>query len=142
MSSIVKFFAAANEGAVDALAGGPNSSFRALSFGNFDAEEALLDWEAHLTGVSFESLVDRDFPEIIAEGDEGASVFLLSDALVNSLAVASDSEVRELALWWVGEKSVDGFEIELPVASVILQSLVDLTREELQPGTHVYCWTS
>lgn len=142
MSSIVKFFVAAREGAVDALALGPDSSFRTLSFGNFDAEEALLDWEAHLAGVSFESLVDGDFPEVIAEDDEGASVFLLSDDLMDSLAAASDSEINELALWWVAEKSADGIEIELPVASLILKSLVDLIREEREPGQHVYCWAS
>jgi hypothetical protein len=142
VSSIVKFFVASEKGAVDALALGPDSSFRTLPFGNFDAEEALLDWEAHLAGVSFESLVDGDFPQVIAEDDGGASVFLLSDGLVDSLTAASDSEVNELALWWVAEKSADGIEIELPVASLILKSLVDFIREEREPGQRVYCWAS
>ncbi|WP_157606488.1 hypothetical protein [Saccharomonospora cyanea] len=140
MSTVVKFFVATNESAVDALAFGPDSSSRGLFFGNFDAEEALLDWESHLTGVSFGSLLAAGFPEVVAEDGEGASVLLLSERLVDSLAAASDSEVSELARWWVGEKAVDGTKVELPVASVILRSLVDLTREEREPRTRVYCW--
>ncbi|MFF7881750.1 hypothetical protein ACH40F_16550 [Streptomyces sp. NPDC020794] len=142
MSSIVKFFVASREGATDALSSGPDSSLRAAVFGNFDAEEALLDWESSLTGIPFESLVESDLPEVVAEVDDGPMVFRLSDELVSSLTSASSSGIHELALWWVGEKSANGIEIELPIALGILQSLVDLTRSADESGMGVYCWTS
>ncbi|NRQ30854.1 hypothetical protein HII36_03240 [Nonomuraea sp. NN258] len=142
MSSIVTFFAARDERAADALTHDPDASSRALSFGNFDAEEALLDWQARLTGVSFESLVERDLPEVVAENDAGAAVFLLSDALVEALAAATDPEVRALASWWAEEKSADGIAIEPDAAALILRSLADLARAEREPGTHVYCRAS
>ncbi|MFF0010673.1 hypothetical protein [Streptomyces sp. NPDC005374] len=141
MSSIVKFFVASEEGATGALNYGPGSSLRAAGFGNFDAEEALLDWESSLTGVPFESLVESDLPEVVAEIDDGPMVFRLSDELLSSLISSSSSEIRELALWWVGEKSANGVEIELPAALDILQRLVDLARSVDETGMGVYCWT-
>jgi len=71
MSNIVKFFAATNDGAVDSLRLGPDSSLNTITFGNFDAEEAILDWEARLTGIPFNSLVECDSPEVIAESEGG-----------------------------------------------------------------------
>lgn len=133
---------ATNEEAIDRLSIDLDSPFPTLSFGNFDAEDALLDWEAHLTRVSFESLVDGDFPEVIAEEDAGVSVFLLSDTLIDSHASISDADVRELTPWWAAEKNAAGFAISFSSASAILQSLVDLIRGQRGPGTHVYCWVS
>ncbi|MER6243118.1 hypothetical protein [Streptomyces griseorubiginosus] len=142
MSSIVKFFVASREGATGALSSGPDSSLRSAVFGNFDAEEALLDWESSLTGIPFESLVESDLPEVFAEVDDGPMVFRLSDELLGSLTSASSSEIHELALWWVEEKSANGMEIEFPVALSILQSLVELALSADGPGMGVYCWTS
>ncbi|MGA3563513.1 hypothetical protein [Melissospora conviva] len=135
MSSIVKFFVATKEEALRSLASGPDSS-SALSFGNFDAEEALLDWESRLTGSSFESLVSGDLPEVVAEVEDGATVLLLSGPLVESLAGISDLEVDELVRWWA-ELTVG---IELPAASAILKDLVCMIREARNLGKSVYCW--
>lgn len=71
MSNIVKFFVATNDGAVDSLRIGPDSSLHSITFGNFDAEEAILDWEARLTGIPFDSLVESDLPEVVEESDGG-----------------------------------------------------------------------
>jgi len=70
----------------------------------------------------------------------GASVLMLSEALVDSLDRASVSEILDLASWWVSEKKVG--KIELAAAVAILQSLVELIREERKSGKYVYCWTS
>ncbi|MEV5194775.1 hypothetical protein AB0K86_20015 [Streptomyces clavifer] len=142
MSSIVKFFVAARADAFDALNSGPDASFRVISFGNFDAEEALLDWESHLTGNSFEALVEEDIPEVVAEGDGGPAVFLLSDSLLNAFASSSTSQIDDLAQWWVNEKADSGMEIGLPISLSILHTLVDLTRQEREHQEGIYCWTS
>ncbi|MFE5511134.1 hypothetical protein ACFQ9J_11055 [Streptomyces sp. NPDC056529] len=143
MSTIVKFFVASPSDAADSLNCGPNGSLRTVESGNFDVEEALLDWEAHLTGSALEELVDREVPEVFAESEEeGPIVFLLSDALLESFSSSSSFQVGELAKWWVEKKSQDGFPIDLFIASEILQDLVHLIHEERLPGENVYCWTS
>ncbi|UUU34851.1 hypothetical protein JIX56_36135 [Streptomyces sp. CA-210063] len=141
MSSIVKFFVATREDAIDTLNTGPIASTRIISFGNFDAEEALLDWEAHLTGKTFSELLDNDVPEEVAESDDGPVVLLLSDALLNSLSSASSSQLDELAMWWASKKAVEGIEIDPPLAANILQELVELIHQQREPDESVYCWT-
>ncbi|WP_329362414.1 hypothetical protein [Streptomyces sp. NBC_01483] len=140
MSNIVKFFVATNDGAVDSLRIGPDSSLHSITFGNFDAEEAILDWEARLTGIPFDSLVESDLPEVVEESDGGALVLRLSEALVDSLDRASASQILDLASWWASEEKVG--KIELAAAAGILQGLVELIREERRSGMFVYCWTS
>jgi hypothetical protein len=141
MSSIVKFFVATRADAFDMLQTGPDVSFRVASFGNFDAEEALLDWESRLTGRSFETLVHEDIPEMLVEDESGMAVFAMSDTLVNSFASASGSQIEDLAEWWVNEKSGSGMEIALPVALDILRQLVDLVLVQRKSGERIYCWT-
>ncbi|MFD5116090.1 hypothetical protein ACFWNG_27900 [Streptomyces sp. NPDC058391] len=142
MSSIVKFFVATSEAAVGMLDTGPDASFPLASFGNFDAEEALLEWEARLTGRSFEGIVEEGIPEVVAESEGGPAVILLSDALLNLLVSTSIDLVNELARWWVDEKAHEGMEIDLCVAQSILRELVALIRRERESGEDVYCWTS
>ncbi|MFJ9361507.1 hypothetical protein [Streptomyces mirabilis] len=140
MSNIVKFFVATNDGAIGSLHIGPDSSLRSITFGNFDAEEAILDWEARLTGISFDSLVESDLPEVVEESDGGALVLRLSDSLVDSLDRASASQILDLASWWASEEKAG--KIEPAVAVGILQGLVELIREERHSGMFVFCWTS
>jgi hypothetical protein len=140
MSSIVKFFVATQEDAIDALDTGPIASTHVISFGNFDVEEALLDWESHLTGQTFSELLENDVPEEIGESDGGAVVLLLSEALLNSLTSASSSRIDELAMWWAGKKATDGIEIDPPLAADILQELVELVRRQRERDENVYCW--
>ncbi|WP_395293643.1 hypothetical protein ACF9IK_08540 [Kitasatospora hibisci] len=53
MSIVIKFFAAADAEAAAAVAqGGPDAVFGSLTFGNFDVEEALIEWEGIFTGRS------------------------------------------------------------------------------------------
>ncbi|MFG2969185.1 hypothetical protein ACGFZS_38550 [Streptomyces sp. NPDC048288] len=140
MSSVVKFFVAERVDAVAALSAGPDPSLSSLTYGNFDAEEALLDWESQFTGRRFDELVEEDFPEVVAEEDEGAVVLLLSDALVGALSAESESRVAEVAEWWVQEKDDQGWQIDLAVASEILQRLAGMARQERRAGEDIYCW--
>ncbi|MFC9398663.1 hypothetical protein ACFTWS_36800 [Streptomyces sp. NPDC057027] len=59
MSIVIKFFVAPDAEAAAAVAeGGPDGVFESLTFGNFDAEEALIEWEGIFTGRSFEEALD------------------------------------------------------------------------------------
>ncbi|WP_308375980.1 hypothetical protein [Streptomyces sp. ISL-99] len=59
MSIVVKFFAAPDDtSAALALPTGPVRAFESLSFGNFDPEEAVVEWECLLAGGRFEELVE------------------------------------------------------------------------------------
>ncbi|MFF9337630.1 hypothetical protein [Streptomyces albogriseolus] len=75
MSVIVEFFAASDDvSAALALRAGPRRAFESLSFGNFDPEEAVVEWECLLAGGSFEELVDAGEPRLVAgQDDDGAS---------------------------------------------------------------------
>ncbi|WP_433334977.1 hypothetical protein [Spirillospora sp. CA-294931] len=141
LSSIVKFFVATKLDAMNSMQMGPDVMFPSLSFGNFDVEGALLEWESWLTSQTFAELVDAGVPEVVAESGDGPTVFLLSDAFVDSLVSAPASRIDELALWWVGEKLTEGIEIDSQVALEILHSLVGLVRQKRDPEERVYCWT-
>jgi len=141
VSTIVKFFAATQQEAVDALDSGPDPSLHVAVFGNFDAEGALLEWEEGLTGTAFMSLVEKDLPEVVAEIEGGPLVLRISAELLNALTSASSARINELAAWWVQEKSADGVEIELSVAEEILRILADLVRAAREADLGVYCWT-
>jgi hypothetical protein len=140
MSNIIKFFVTTRTQALAALTAGPDTSIRVATFGNFDAEEALLEWESHLTGRSFDALVAEDLPEVVAEIEDGPVVLALSAELTEALT-SQNRSIDELAHWWVDEKADDGMEIEPLIASEILQELVDLINQEREAGEHVYCWT-
>ncbi|GAA4084880.1 hypothetical protein [Actinomadura miaoliensis] len=140
MSTIVQFFVATRASARAALLGGPSASRTVVECGNFDVEEALLDWEAHCAGRSFEEIAEAGLPEVLAEIEDGPAVFSLSDTLVRSLGTASSSEIDELARWWVERKAEDGAELDPFVALGILRELAELIRGERDSEEHVYCW--
>lgn len=142
MSSIIRFFVASPSDAIGSLNHGPGASLRVVEFGNFDVEEALLDWEAYLTNSTFDDLVDQDLPELVAGDDEGPTVLVVSDPLLTELGSISSFRQSELAKWWVDKKSRDGFVIELLVALQIIEDLIRLIREDRLPGERVYCWTA
>jgi hypothetical protein len=92
VSIIVKFFVAPDDTSASlALQPGPGRAFESLSFGNVDPEEAVLEWECLLAGVSFEELVEAGEPRIVTGQDnDGCVVFALSSRLSAALADARD----------------------------------------------------
>ncbi|MFJ2599053.1 hypothetical protein [Streptomyces erythrochromogenes] len=60
------------------LQAGPGRAFESLSFGNFDPEEAVVEWECLLAGAGYEELVDED--------NGGGVVFAISPRLSTALA--------------------------------------------------------
>ncbi|MEV6193092.1 hypothetical protein AB0M19_11895 [Streptomyces sp. NPDC051920] len=141
MSTIVDFFAAPDDAsAARVLHTGPRHGFEPLSFGNFDPEEAAVEWECLLAGGSFEDLVEAGGPRLVAgHDDDGSVVFALSPRLFAALAEAGRSELEGAAISWVALRAEDGEDIGRDIASVILDELAALVRSARHQGHGVYC---
>ncbi|MCL6731036.1 hypothetical protein [Streptomyces neyagawaensis] len=144
MSIIVEFFAAADDAsAALALQTGPPPAFESLSFGNFDPEEAVVEWECLFTGVSFEQLLEADEPRLVAgQDDDGCVVFAISPRLSAALAEAERSEVKDAAVAWSAQRAEDGEVIDPEIAELILSDLAALVISARRQGQNVYCWVA
>ncbi|MER7106894.1 hypothetical protein [Streptomyces sp. NPDC000229] len=144
MSIIVEFFAALDDAsAALVLENGPRRSFESLSFGNFDPEEAVVEWECLLAGGSFEELVEAGEPRIVADqDDDGCVVFAISPRLSAALAEAERSELKDAAGAWSLQRAEDGEVIGTEVAFVILGDLAALVSSARRQGQGVYCWVA
>ncbi|MEU6708150.1 hypothetical protein [Streptomyces wuyuanensis] len=144
MSIIVKFFVAPdNTSAGLALRAGPGPAFESLSFGNFDAEGAVVEWECLLTGGSFEELVEAGEPGIVAGQDnDGCIVFALSPHLSAALADATHSRLRNVAASWAHLRAEDGESIDTEIAEAILGDLAALVGSARHQNQSVYCWVA
>ncbi|WP_370740882.1 hypothetical protein [Streptomyces sp. Ncost-T10-10d] len=124
MGIIVEFFAAPDDvPAALVLQTGPRRAFESLSFGNFDPEEAVVEWECLLVDGSFEELVEAGEPRVVAgQGDDGCVAFALSSRLAAALA---EKDVAALVvargdgseLFQAVERPLDG--VALPVAVLV-----------------------
>lgn len=145
MSIIVKFFVApSHEAAAAVVDGGPERAFESLEYGNFDAEEALIEWESIFTSRSFEELTAADEPEAVAEPDgwEGPVVFAVSKALQDALAVADQPRLAEVSRLWIQERAADGKAFDKEIATRILSDLARLARGISGREHRLYCWTA
>jgi len=145
VSIIVKFFAApSHEAAAAVVDGGPDGVFQSLSYGTFDAEEALVEWESIFTGRSLDGLVAAGEPEVVADpGDgEGPMLFAASDALQDALAAAGRFRLAEVGQLWVQERAVDGEVFDQEIATRILSDLARLAHGLRGQGHRLYCWTA
>ncbi|WP_406837889.1 hypothetical protein ACICHK_19255 [Streptomyces sp. AHU1] len=144
VSVIVEFFAAPDDtSSALALQAGPGRAFESLSFGNFDPEEAVVEWECLLVGGSFEELVEAGEPRIVADqDDDGCVVFALSPRLSAALAGAERSELADVAASWAAKRAEDGEVIDVEVADVILGELAALVSGARRQGRSVYCWVA
>ncbi|MEW2624741.1 hypothetical protein [Streptomyces sp. NPDC048106] len=144
MSIIVEFFAAPDDAsAALVLQTGPRRAFESLSFGNFDPEEAVVEWECLLAGGSFEDLVEAGKPRLVAgHDDDGCVVLAVSPRLSAALAEAEWSELKDVAVSWTAQRAEDGEVIDTENASVILGELAALVRSARHQGQGVYCWVA
>jgi hypothetical protein len=143
VSIIINFFVAPDHEAAAAVVGhGPDGVFESLAFGNFDASEAMIEWESIFTGHSFEELVDADEPVVVADLDdgEGPTVFVASKALRHALAAANLSRLAEVSELWVQERAAVGEEFDLEIATEILGELARLARSIAGREDGLYCW--
>ncbi|MFE3527069.1 hypothetical protein ACFXOD_36980 [Streptomyces sp. NPDC059161] len=144
MSIIVKFFVAPDDTSASlALQSGPGRAFESLSFGNFDPEEAVLEWECLLAGGSFEELVERGEPRIVAGQDnDGCVVFALSPRLSAALADAEQARLRDVAASWTLLRAEDGEVIGTEIADAIVGDLAALVSSARRRNQGVYCWVA
>ncbi|WP_328491647.1 hypothetical protein OHS59_02075 [Streptomyces sp. NBC_00414] len=145
MSIIIKFFVAPSHRAAAAVVdGGPDGTFESLSFGNFDVEEALIEWEGIFTGRSFDELIAVDEPEVVADPDDGEGPVLLvaSTALQDALAAADRSRIIEVSQLWVRERAADGEVFAPEIATQILNDLAGLAHGFRGREHRLYCWTA
>lgn len=145
MSTIIKFFVAPDHAAAAAVVEvGPDDFFESLTFGNFDAEEALIEWESIFTGQAFEDLVATDVPEVVADpGDgQGPVVLAASRALQDALTVADEQRLVEVSRLWVAERAADGEVFDEGITVRILGGLAGLVRAIGRKPGGLYCWTA
>ncbi|WP_151770390.1 hypothetical protein [Streptomyces abyssomicinicus] len=140
MSVVVDFFLAPDDpAAARALDGGPGPGQASFSCGNLDPEEAVLDWQAFLTGEAWDALVEADEPRVVAEQDDGGPwVFAVSGRLAGALATAGPRRLRETATAWAERAAGRGRGVGEEAAAEILGSVAALARAAGQGGG-LYC---
>lgn len=138
----MKFFMAPDDASAATTVGaGPGPAFTSLSFGNFDAEEAVVEWECLFSGGRFEDLLEAGEPRIVGgEDDDGCVVFALSARLVDALAEAEPSRLDEVGAQWARQRAEDGEPIDPDVAREMVGSLGALARGTEEHGRGLYCW--
>ncbi|MFG2887115.1 hypothetical protein ACGFYV_33325 [Streptomyces sp. NPDC048297] len=143
MSIIIKFFIAPDDtSAASSVDSGPDGVFGSLTCGNFDASEAVIEWESLLTGQSFEALVASDEPHTVADpGEEGGPLlFVVSDALQGALTAASTDRLAEVGKLWIQERAAEGEAFDPEMVGELLSDLADLARTADGRGHGLYCW--
>ncbi|MGQ4486051.1 hypothetical protein ACN6LM_002410 [Streptomyces sp. SAS_281] len=144
MSLIVKFFVAPDDTSAGlALRAGPGRAFESLSFGNFDPEEAVVEWECLLVDGSFEELVEAGEPRIVVDqDDDGCVVFAISPRLSAALADAGPSRLHGVAASWARLRAEDSEVIDAEIAEAIVGGLAALVSSAQRQNQGVYCWVA
>jgi hypothetical protein len=138
MSSINKFFLAPDdEVAATVVDGGPAGTFESVTYGNFDADLALLEWDSLLTGRSFDELLRASAAEVITDEDDGALIIAASVELQQALARASEADLRRVAQLFADEQAAEGETFDPDLAHKILTDLARLSRTA---DHRLYCW--
>lgn len=140
MSSINSFFVAPDDAAAaTVLDGGPDRTFESVTYGNFDADLALLEWESLLTGHSFADLLEASASLDLSGEDDDALMIAVSRQLQDALSRADDAELAATARLWVDERAAEGESIDPELAREILTEVGRLSRTAEQ---RLYCWIS
>ncbi|MGQ5640317.1 MULTISPECIES: hypothetical protein [unclassified Streptomyces] len=145
MSIVIKLFVAPDHEAAAAVAeGGPDGVFESLTFGNFDVEEALTEWESIFTGRSFEEVLEDDVPETVADPHDGKGplVLAVSRTLRHALCTADEHRLAEVSRLWVAERAADGEVFDTGIAVWILSGLANLAPAVREGDENLYCWVA
>jgi len=138
MSSIIRFFVAPDdEVAATVVDGGPDDTFEAVTYGNFDADLALLEWDSLLTGRAFDDLLLASASGVITDEDDGALIVAASAELQQALSRASTADLGRIARLWAVERAAEGEVIDPELAREILTELGRLSRTAEH---RLYCW--
>ena len=129
MSSIITFFLAPDDEAAATVADSdPAGTFESVTYGNFDADLALLEWDSLLTGRAFDTLLLASAAGVITEEEDGALIVAASVELQESLSRASEADLGRVARLWVDERAAEGEDIDPELAREILTELARLSR--------------
>ncbi|MFI7546398.1 hypothetical protein [Actinoplanes sp. NPDC049599] len=129
MSSIIRFFVAPDdEAAATVVDGDPENTFESVTYGNFDADLALLEWDSLLTGRAFDDLLLASASGVITDEDDGALIVAASPELQEALAAASEAELERVARLWADERAAEGETVDPELAHEILTELARLSR--------------
>jgi hypothetical protein len=143
VSIIVKFFLAPDDtSAASAVVSGPDGVLGSLTCGNFDASEAVVEWECLLTGQTFEALVAAGEPQSVTDlGEEGGPLlFVISNALRGALVGASTARLAEVGELWIQERAAEGESLDPEMVEELLSDLAGLARTAEVRGHGLYCW--
>ena len=138
MSSIIRFFVADDDEAAEAAVESGTVA-GAVTYGNFDADLGLLEWESLLTGRSFDEVLADSESAVISDDDEGALIIGASERLQAALGGASSGELDRVARLWAEERAREGEVLDPELALEILTELGRLSRAAEQ---RLYCWIS
>ena len=137
MSSIIEFFVAPDdEAAATVVDGGPDKTFESVTFGNFDADMALLEWDSLLTGRSFDDVLLASASGVITDEDDGALIVAASPELQEALSDADPAELDRVAQRWVADRAAEGEDIDPELAGEILTEVARLAQT---PEHRLYC---
>ncbi|KKD09246.1 hypothetical protein [Streptomyces sp. WM6386] len=141
MSTVIDFFVAPDDtSAATALRARPGPARASLSLGNFDVEEAVVEWECLLVGGTFTDLVEAGEPRTVADRDEDEClVFALSPRLCAALAAAGQPRLRDVAVSWVDLRARDGEVFDPETAHGIVAGLAALAGSAGRREQGVYC---
>jgi hypothetical protein len=138
MSSIIRFFVAPDdEAAATVVDGGPEGTFESVTYGNFDADLALLEWDSLLTGRAFDDLLLASAAGVITDEDDGALIVAASAELQQALASATEADLARIAGRWSDERAAEGDPVDPDLAREILTELGRLAQT---PEHRLYCW--
>src|SRR5687767_9923034 len=129
MSSIITFFVAPDDEAAETVVDGdPEGTFESVTYGNFDADLALLEWDSLLTGRAFDDLLRASAAGVITDEDDGALIVAASVELQEALTSASPADLARVAQLWAAERAVEGEVVDPELAQEILTELARLAR--------------
>ncbi|WP_392957601.1 hypothetical protein [Streptomyces sp. LN245] len=92
------FLAPTNRSAATVRSTGPGRAFESLVYECFYPDDAVLEWESRLTGVTVERLRRRGEPRAVASmRNDGYEVFALSEQLRTALASVGKDALHGVA---------------------------------------------
>lgn len=106
----------------------------------YDPEEAVIEWEALLTGLDPSSLMHAGEPRHVAQmKNDGCYVFVLSERLQHLLASINTDERAQVARRWSRMRKADGEDIEEVDATLHLAELAALAIAATHLNNRLYC---
>lgn len=143
MGVLFDYFAAPDNDAaatpIDLVGGPAEAPFQTVAFKGVDPLVQLGTLESLLTGVDYETILERDIDPIAMAGDGERLVVAMTDGLSAALSDADEARLREVAEPWSRTEEFGGRADPTDLA-IALTGLADLARTATTRGDRLYCW--